>query len=98
MRISGISLTLTVYTQPAPKSSLYSAEDKQVVFNFYASEAQEAFEFVITDEEQIERLGKRLLKFSEGANRSRAIERLARSCHAEIIEDPKQDDKLVLVL
>jgi len=96
VRLSGLALVLTAYTQPKPSSTGYNAEEKQVVFNFYAKEVSEAFEFVITDEEQVERVGKRLLDFPLGAARAAAIRRLCKGCRAEVTEDPQQDDKMVL--
>ena len=96
VRISGHELVLTCYTQPVPRSTAYNADDKQIVFNFYAKEVSEAYEFVITDDEQIERLGKKILDFPQGSGRSAAIRRLCKGCRADITEDPNQDDKIVL--
>ena len=96
VRVSGLELVLTVYTQPKPSSQSYNADEKQVIFNLYAKDVSEAFEFVVQDEEQVERVGKRLVDFAQGAARSAAIRRMCKCCRAELMEDPKQDDKLVL--
>ncbi len=98
VKITGVEMVLTVYTQPKPSGSKYNVEEKQVVFNFYANDASEAFEFIILDEEQQERVGRKLLDFPQGAARASAIRRLCKCCRADIMEDPKQDDKLVLTV
>ena len=86
MKITEIDCLVTVYAQPAPKTSEYNNE-KQLVFNFYSTQASEAFEMLVTDDEQRERIGKTLLSLPDGDIRSTAIRRFAmRWFHLDLVE------------
>lgn len=77
-----------VYVPEEPK--------KQLICNFYSTHASEATELVVSEEEQIKRLGKPLLEFTEGIIRATAVRRFCRYFHADLIEDPKDMFKKVL--
>lgn len=71
-------------------------ELKQIIANFYSVAASEAYELLITEEEQIARVKRPIMSFEDGAIRAAAIRRLCRFFEAKLVEDPTDDKKKIL--
>lgn len=69
-----------------------------LIANFYSVAASEAFELLVTEDEQVERIKRPAAKYEEGAIRAAALRRLSRFFKAKLAEDPEDDKKKVLVI
>lgn len=58
--------------------------------------ASDAVEIIITDDEQIERIGTSILSIADGEARAIAIRRLCRSIQCELIDHPIDKGKIQL--
>lgn len=98
VRIGEMDIVITVYSQPAPKASGYAPDARQLVFNFYSVEASEAIEMIITDEEQLDRLGRTILSYADGEARAIAVRRFCKNFKCEIMDDEIIESKKNLVV
>lgn len=89
LRISKYELLVTVYSHIISQvaNTEENSNNRQLIFNFYSPAVSEACELIVTETEQIERLGRPVLHFGEGVQRSMSIRRFCRYFCAEIIED-----------
>ena len=71
-------------------------ELKQIIANFYSVAASEAYELLVTEDEQIARVKRPIMSFEEGVIRAAAIRRLCKFFEAKLIEDPTDDKKKIL--
>lgn len=71
-------------------------QNQSLVVNFYSMLASEAAEFVITEEEQVERIGRTIFRFAEGTERATAARRLCRYFKATLLEDPEDNVRMIL--
>lgn len=100
MRISKYELLVSMYAHTISQAadSEENTDNRQLIFNFYSPAVSEAVEVVVTETQQIERLGRPVLHFGEGAQRAVAIRRLCKYFRAEIIEDVMDPQKKTLVV
>jgi hypothetical protein len=98
VRIGDMDVVITVYSQPAPKASGYAPDARQLVFNFYSVEASEAIEMIVTDEDQVDRLGRAILSYADGEARAIAVRRFCKNFKCEIQEDEVVDGKKNLMV
>ena len=100
MRISKYELLVSMYAHTVSQAadSEENTDNRQLIFNFYSPAVSEAVEVVVKETEQIERLGRPVLHFGEGAQRAVAIRRLSKFFRAEIIEDIMDPQKKTLVV
>lgn len=94
LRVSKYDLLVSVY---GPSSEFIAAANarndndnpllRQIIFNFYSPAVSEAAEVAVSEQDQIDRIGKPVLHFTEGTIRSAAIRKLSRFFRAEIIID-----------
>merc|ERR1711998_255329 len=86
----------TLYNQAVPRAggagSATGEQEKQLVVNIYSRMASEATELIITDAEQIARIGRTIASFPDGEIRSAAVRRLLRFIHCDAIPDMESDD------
>lgn len=66
---------------------------KDVIVNIYANAASQAEDIVVSEKDQVIRLGRPVTAFPEGTVRAAAIRRLCRFFRAELIEDPEDFEK-----
>jgi len=96
MVIGALECVVTLYQSDVPgqdktkSASGYVA--KQLIVNVYARAASEATEIVITDQEQVERIGRTIISFPEGEMRAAGVRRLMRFLHCAIIDDLESKD------
>jgi len=96
MVIGKLECVVTLYQSEVPgqdktkTASGYVA--KQLIVNVYARSASEATEIVITDQEQVERIGRTIISFPEGEMRAAGVRRLMRFLHCALIDDLEAKD------
>ena len=92
--IGKVECVVTLYNQAMPKGGAPEAPvvNKQLVVNIYSRAASEATELIITDEEQVQRIGRTITSFPDGEIRSAAVRRLLRYIHCDVIPDMESDD------
>ena len=100
--IGRVECVVTLFNQVVPTNKPSGGasgyQEKQLVVNIYSRAASEATELIITDAEQIERIGRTIASFPDGEIRSAAVRRLIRFIHADVIPDmsSKDPDRKVL--
>jgi hypothetical protein len=88
MRVSKYDLLVSLYSHIGSEGEgLTTGTNRQLIFNFYSPAVSEATEVVVSESEQLERLGRPILGVPEGAMRAAAIRRMCRFFRCEIIED-----------
>lgn len=94
--IGKVECVVTLYNQAVPRAggagSATGEQEKQLVVNIYSRMASEATELIITDAEQIARIGRTIASFPDGEIRSAAVRRLLRFIHCDAIPDMESDD------
>ena len=100
LRISKYELLVSMYSHTVSQAAdtAQNTDNRQLNINFHSPAVSEAAEVVVKETEQIERLGRPILHFGEGAQRSVAIRRLCKYFRAEIIEDIMDPNKKTLVV
>ena len=107
VRISNLELIVTVFMHVPTKEEEKALQNtlleqdlealkNQIVVNFYSSAACEAFEIVVDDKDQRERVGKAILEYPVGPVRATAIRNLCRFFRADLIDDPEDLDTKIL--
>ena len=95
MVIGKLECVVTLYQSDVPGQDKNTASGyvaKQLVVNVYSRAASEATEIVITDQEQIERIGRTISSFPEGELRAAGVRRLMRFLHCALIDDLENKD------
>jgi hypothetical protein len=87
MRVSKYDLLVSLYSHTGSEGEAAITGSRQLIFNFYSPAVSEATEVVVTEAEQLERLGRPILGVPEGAMRAAAIRRMCKFFRCEIIED-----------
>jgi hypothetical protein len=100
LRISKYELLVSAYSHTVSQAAdtPENSDNRQLIFNFYSPAVSEAAEVVVSETEQIERLGRPVLHFGEGSQRAVAIRRLCKFFRAEIIVDIMDPQKRTLVV
>jgi hypothetical protein len=93
MKISKIELIVSLFSQPLPGSN-----EVQLVVNFYSVAVSESFELVLTQDQQIDRVGRTVMSCPEGNVRAALIRRLLRFFNASIQRDVDDPDKRTLLV
>ena len=105
MRISKLELLVTFYVQTkvvgveGDNSSLHHNADhsgSRLICNFYSTSASEATEVLVSEDDQIKRIGKTILSLPDGPVRSTAIRRFCHFFTAALQEDPDNMTKKIL--
>ena len=93
-KIGKIECLVTLYQVDLPKANSGDgrAPDKQLVVNLYSRACSDATEIIISEEEQIARLGRTLASFADGDVRTAAVRRFLRFIKADLIDDPTDPD------
>eukprot|EP01034_Spumella_vulgaris_P022575 gene22575-28708_t len=87
MRISKYDLLVSLYSHGGTDEATSTGTSKQLIFNFYSPAVSEAAEVVVSETEQIERVGRPILMVPEGAMRAAAVRSICKFFRCEIIED-----------
>ena len=96
MVLGRVETIVTLYSQNKPlvlaegekdQSGVSGYVEKQLVVNVYTRAASEAAEMVVSDKEQVERIGRTIASFSEGEMRGAAVRRFMRFMHCDLIDD-----------
>jgi len=97
VKVSHLDLIVSIFAL-LKKSDLTNIDERCLVVNFYAPAASEAVETVLSEKVQVEYCGRAILDFNEGEPRSIAIRNLCKNFSAELLEDPDDSDKKVLMV
>ena len=91
MKISKLELIVSLFSNPLPGSN-----ETQLVINFYSVAISESNEMVLTQDQQIDRVGRTVASCPEGNVRAALIRRLLRFFQASIQQDVDDPDKKTL--
>lgn len=94
MRICQLELLVSLY------SHVISAVtgETQLIFNFYSTAASSSVEVVLSEKDQIDRIGRPVLTYTEGAIRTAVVRRLCRFFKAMILVDVLDESKKTLLV
>jgi hypothetical protein len=94
--IGRVECVVTLFNQSVPSTKAGGGatgyQEKQMIVNIYSRGASEAAEIIITDAEQVERIGRTIASFPDGEIRSAAVRRLIRFIHCDVIPDMASND------
>ena len=93
MKISNLELIVSLFSNALPGTN-----EIQLVVNFYSVSISESFEMVLTQDDQINRVGRTVVSCPEGNVRAALIRRLLRFFQASIQQDTADPEKRNLVV